>query len=163
MRTRIAALVVSLTLGLAAEAVGQETHIGDLVVEDPWARATVGQTMAGVAYLTVANHGAAADRLVDVATPVAERAELHTNLTEDGVMKMRSVAAVEVAPGAPVVFAPGGLHIMLHGLKQPLKEGDRFPLALTFEKAGSVTVEVAVQPLGAMGPEQGAMSHDHGS
>src|SRR3546814_9203317 len=55
------------------------------------------------------------------------------------VMKMRSLAAVDVAPGASVIFAPGSLHIMLHGLKRPLAEGDHFPLALTFENAGSVT------------------------
>ncbi|WP_119461931.1 copper chaperone PCu(A)C [Rhodospirillaceae bacterium SYSU D60014] len=162
MRTRIAALALSLTLGFSAEVIGQEAHVGDLVVEDPWARATASPAMPGAAYLKVENHGAAADTLIAVASPVAERAELHRSEAEDGVMKMRSVEAIKVAPGAPVIFAPGGLHIMLHGLKQPLTEGSRFPLALTFEKAGSVTVEVVVRPLGAMGPVPGhSPEHSH--
>jgi periplasmic copper chaperone A len=160
MRTRIAALALSLTLGFATEAVAQESRVGELVVEAPWARATASPAMPGAAYLTVANHGTVADTLTAVASPIAERAELHTSQTDGGVTKMRSVAAVEVAPGASVVFAPSGLHIMLHGLEQPLTEGDRFPLALTFENAGSVTVEVVVRPLGAMGSGHGAMSHD---
>ena len=147
-------------LGFAAGAVGQEARVGDLAVEESWARASASPTTPGVAYLTVVNHGTAADSLVAAASPVAERAELHTNLMEDGVMKMRSVPAVEIAPGTPVVFAPGGLHIMLYGLKETLAEGDRFPLTLTFEKAGSMTVEVVVRPLGAMEHENGAMSHD---
>jgi copper(I)-binding protein len=70
-----------------------------------------------------------------VATPAADEAELHIALTENGVAKMRPVSAVDANDGTPVVMKPGGLHIMLTRLKAPLKEGQSFPLTLTFEKA----------------------------
>lgn len=164
MRSRISALALSLILAFVADAVGEEARVGDLVIAESWARASASPTTPGVAYLTVVNHGAASDSLVAVESPVAERAELHTNLKEDGVMKMRSVTAIDIAPGAPVVLAPGGLHIMLYDLKQPLAEGDHFPLTLTFERSGSVTIEVEVRPLGAMGPGHGhEHEHEHGT
>jgi copper(I)-binding protein len=74
---------------------------------------------------------------------------------------MRPVEAIEVTPGAPIVLQPGGLHVMLIGLKAPLKEGERFPLTLTFERAGTIEVEVVVEKLGAMGPDH--MDHQTGS
>lgn len=77
-------------------------------------------------------------------------------------MKMRLVKAIDAKAGAPAVLEPGGLHIMLIGLKQPLKEGEKFPLTLTFEKAGSVSVEVAVESVGAGTPEPSHMGeHKH--
>src|SRR5690606_19487509 len=153
-----------LVLGTAAGAAGQDGAVraGDLVIEGVWARATPGSAMTGAAYMTLSNQGSEPDQLVTAATPAAERAELHTHLAEDGVMKMRPVDAIEVAPGERTVLAPGGLHVMLFDLKVPLKEGDRFPLTLTFQKAGTATVEVAVQPLGASGPGHGGAAHqDH--
>lgn len=171
MRKRLAAIALGLGLalapGLIADTAGQETaRSGDLVAEGAWARATPGLAETGAAYVTVSNRGSEPGRLVAAATPVAERAELHTHLTEDGVMKMRPVDAVEIAPGQRAVFAPGGLHIMLFGLTVPLKEGDRFPLTLTFEKGGSVTVDVVVRSLGATGPSPDGMArqgHGHQS
>ena len=114
-------------------------------VEEAWARASAGAARNGAAYLTLVNLGAAPDRLLAAASPVAEKAELHTHLLEDGVMRMRPVTAVEVHPGTPTVLRPGGLHVMLFGLKAPLEDGQRFPLSLRFEKAGTVEVEVAVR------------------
>ena len=66
-------------------------------------------------------------------------------------MKMRPLEAVEVAPGEPTVFKPGGLHIMLMGLRQPLKEGETFPLVLTFQRAGRIEVEAMVLKATSMG------------
>ena len=102
--------------------------------------------------MTITNQGTEVDRLLKVASPVAKKAETHTIETEGGVMKMRPVRAIEVSPGEPSVLKPGGLHIMLMGLKAPLKEGQEFPLTLSFEKAGSIEVEVVVQRAGAMAP-----------
>jgi hypothetical protein len=79
---------------------------------------------------------------------------------------MRRVEAIEVPADGMASLRPGGFHIMLIGLTEPLKEGERFPLTLTFEKAGSVTVEVAVEGVGSMGPQQDGMDHgtmDHGT
>ncbi len=148
----LATIVVIALCALAAPAFAGDSRLGDLVVSDPWARATIGQAKAGAAYLTVANNGAAADRLVAVETPAAKRSELHGHTMDGGVMRMRPVEAIELAPGAPVVLRPGGLHVMLMGLKAPLEEGARFPLTLIFEKAGRLEVEVPVKGATAMGP-----------
>ncbi|HEX3497692.1 MAG TPA: copper chaperone PCu(A)C, partial [Stellaceae bacterium] len=91
------------------------------------------------------------DRLVAVATPAAAKAELHVTSMDGGVMKMRPIAAVDVKAGAQTEFKPGGMHIMLVGLTAPLKVGQSFPLALTFEKAGKIETIVTVEKPGAMG------------
>ncbi|CAO3431109.1 copper chaperone PCu(A)C [Azospirillum doebereinerae] len=138
-------------LALAALA-GPALADGPVTVTAAWARAGAPAAKAGAAFLTVTNTGAESDRLVAAQTPVADKAELHTHLMDNGVMKMRAVDSIDVAPGAPVTLKPGGLHVMLMGLKQPLTEGSRFPVTLTFDKAGAVTVEVTVQGAAAMGP-----------
>jgi copper(I)-binding protein len=103
------------------------------------------------------NHGAERDRLVGVATPAADQAQLHTESVENGIMKMRALSAVEVKPGATTVLKPGARHVMLVGLKHPLKEGESFPLMLDFAKAGKQEVQVKVAKGGAMGPGSGSM------
>ena len=79
-------------------------------------------------------------------------------MDSNGVMKMRPVEAIELAPGSEVELAPGGNHIMLMGLAAPLQEATTFPLTLRFEHAGEVTVEVAVGAVAAMGHD----GHDAG-
>jgi len=124
---------------------------GKLSIDKPWARASIGQGKNAVAYLTVINHGKTADRMLAVTTPVARKAGLHTHLMEGGMMKMRPVAAIEIKGGASMVLKPGGLHVMLMGLKAPLKAGATFPMTFTFEQAGSIEVEVHVTTATAMG------------
>jgi periplasmic copper chaperone A len=101
--------------------------------------------------MTVANKGPVQDRLLAAATPVADQAQLHTEINDKGIMKMREVPAIDVKPGGQTMLKPGGLHLMLVGLKQPLKVGDSFPLTLTFEKAGRLDVTVTVEKAPAMG------------
>ena len=133
---------------------------GDVVVAAPWARATPGAIKIGAAYLSVTNRGSVPDRLVGARTPVAERVELHTNLSQDGMMQMRPVDSMPLPPGQAVRFEPSGLHLMLVNLAAPLKEGDMFPLQLTFERAGQLEVPVAVGPVGAAeSPAHGQMNH----
>jgi copper(I)-binding protein len=119
-------------------------------VTNAWARATAGKAQPGVAYLTI--QSPTADRLVAVSTPVAKTAELHTMSTSGTVMQMRPVGGIDVPAGQPVTLKPGGEHIMLLGLDHPLREGQTFPLTLTFEKAGTREVTVAVEKPGAAGP-----------
>ncbi|HYQ92489.1 MAG TPA: copper chaperone PCu(A)C, partial [Candidatus Competibacteraceae bacterium] len=113
-------------------------------IEQPWARETPPTVTNGAAYMTLLNRGDQPDRLLGVSGEVAKTIELHTHLMEGGQMKMRPVAAIEVKPGEPTVLKPGGLHIMLIDLKQPLVAGQHFPLTLNFEKAGKIPVEVTV-------------------
>ena len=141
--------VLSLLLMLAAPAVlAQGYQLKNLVVDRPYAHATPPGAMAGGAYLTIENKGAAPDKLVAVASPVAKVVEIHEMAMEGGVMKMRAVAGIEVKPGAKAELKPGGYHIMLMGLAQPLKAGEKFPLTLQFEKAGKLEVSVAIEAMG---------------
>src|SRR5262249_27128385 len=95
------------------------------------------------AYLSIANDGRQDDRLLKVATPLAT-AELHSMTNVNGMMQMREMDALDVPAGKTVKFAPGGNHVMIMGLKSPLKDGDTLPLTLTFEHAGDVAVEARV-------------------
>ncbi|MFN3076562.1 MAG: copper chaperone PCu(A)C [Alphaproteobacteria bacterium] len=135
-------------MALSGTASAGNVTAGDLVIGPSWARATPGAAANGAAFLTIADKGKTADKLIRAASPVAGTVELHTHVHEGGVMKMRPVPGIDIAPGATVEMKPGGLHVMLIGLKAPLKEGETFPLALTFEKAGEVRVEVMVKGIG---------------
>lgn len=139
------------SLLIAAALVGFATlaHAeGPITVKEPYARATIGQAKVSAAYMTIETTGGP-DRLVAAASPVAGTVELHTHLHEGGVMKMRQVEAIDVAPGKPAKLETGGLHVMLMDLKQPLKAGETIPLTLTFEKAGKLELEVPVRALKA--------------
>jgi copper(I)-binding protein len=145
------AFVAMLLLAGAASA-----QTGALEIKGAWARATPGKAETGVAYLTI--ESAHPDRLTAVSTPVAAKAELHEMTMQGGVMKMRSLGALDLPAGHPVALKPGAAHIMLVGLKQPLRVGESFPLTLEFEKAGKREVNVVVEKAGAMGPGQAAGS-----
>jgi copper(I)-binding protein len=135
---------------LAGPVLAHDAKVGDLVIMEPWARATIGQVKTGAVYLTVINHGAAGDRLLALSTPVAAKAQLHSNIVDAGVMKMRPVEAIDIEAKGSTALEPGGVHVMLMGVRNPLEEGDVFPMTLTFETAGSVDVEVHVQGIAAM-------------
>lgn len=124
-------------------------------VDSAWARASPGRATTGGAYVSVTNRATVADRLVAIETPVAGRAEVHSHIDDNGIMRMRKIDAIDVAPGGTITMMPGGYHIMLMGLHKPLKKGDKIPITLIFEKAGKVTADVHVQALGSMGPMGG--------
>ncbi|MCG8357738.1 MAG: copper chaperone PCu(A)C [Kiloniellales bacterium] len=162
-RALIVGAFMALAGALATPATAQDGK-ASIMLHKPWARASMANRPAA-AYLMIDNRGDQADRLVAAATPAAGRVELHTHIMEGDVMKMRQVEAIEVPAGDSVALEPGGLHIMLFDLDPPLKEGDSFPLTLTFEKAGALTATVAVQAMGAMGMDhghdKGKMKHSH--
>ena len=135
-----------------ARASAHEIAAGALTISHPWARATAASAKAGALYLTVVNHGAEADRLLGVSTEAAARCELHLSDTTGGMMTMRMVESVDVPAGGNATFAPQGAHVMLMGLKAPLKKGASFPAILHFEKAGDVTIEVTVQGIADLQP-----------
>jgi len=127
-------------------------------VTEAWSRPTPPGIDVGVAYFVIDNRGKS-DRLVGASSPVAKRAELHISRMEGGVMKMRHLNAVDVESGVPTSFEPSGRHVMLTGLKQPLKEGDAFPLVLNFANAGPVKVQVRVRETAGTG--EGGHGTDH--
>lgn len=141
-------------LALAGTASGHGYTAGDVMIGHPYARVAHAQARSGAVYFTLRNEGAADDRLLSVGTAAAQRAELHRSIEEDGVMRMRAVEdGIAVPAGGNVSLAPGGLHVMLFGLNQPLAPGDTFQAVLQFEKAGAVTVEVQVEAPPAAAPQ----------
>ena len=152
--------VATLLFTLAAVAAQHQPEFID--VTDAWSRALPPVSTNGAAYVTLTNSGHNADKLVGASAPIAQRAELHSHSMEGGVMKMRPVTSVELLPGKKVEFKPGGLHVMLIGLKQPLKQGAHFPLTLRFAHTPPVTVEVVVQATDATGPEGMRQAHASG-
>jgi hypothetical protein len=124
---------------------------GGIEIKDAWARATPGGAQTGAAYLTLLSP--TGDRLTGVTSPAAEKAELHQMTNDGGIMKMREVTAIDLPPGTPVSLKPGGLHVMLTGLKHPLQPGQSLPVTLQFEKSGTREVNVAIGKVGAPGPE----------
>lgn len=123
-----------------------------LAVTDGWARATPPGAVNGAGYLIVQNPGPAADRIVAVTSPVARRTELHSMSMAGGKMTMRALdEGLEIPAGGTVKLAPGGLHLMFLDLTAPLVAGQKIPVTLELQKAGKITVELVVQPIGAKG------------
>ena len=123
--------VAALLSVLASPAQAQEVKAGDLVITQPWSRATPGGAKIAGGFLTIENKGAAPDRLVGVAGDVAGRVEIHEMAITNGVMTMRPLdKGLAIEPGKTVKLAPGGYHLMLMDLKNPLKQGDKVPLTL---------------------------------
>jgi copper(I)-binding protein len=151
-------LVRLLTAALTSGAVIAVAHAGDIVLDNAFARATPGSATVGAAFLTVTNAGTSNDRLIAAASPVAGRTELHTHIKDGEIMRMRPVEAIDVPAGGSVRLEPGGFHVMLLELKAPLRQGEAFPLTLTFAEAGSLTVSVPVKSPAEMPPMQG---HGH--
>jgi copper(I)-binding protein len=131
-----------------------------VTVSDAWVRApAAGQKVAG-AYMELTSKQRSF--LVSVASPAAGAAELHITTLDGGIMKMRPVSKLELPGGKPVKLAPGGVHVMLLDLKQPLKPGDVVPLTLTVQRddrsSRSVfTVQAAVRE----GPPEKTLHHQH--
>lgn len=152
-RLRAAPLAAALGLVLAAApALAQP-----LQIDGPFLRATLPRAPVGGAYLTITNPGPADDRLLAVTAPVGDRVTLHEMAAVDGVMAMRSLPdGVPLPAGDTVSFTPGGLHIIIEGLTEPLVEGGRLDLVLEFAAAGEMTVTFDILAINARShPEEG--------
>jgi copper(I)-binding protein len=148
-----APLVLSL-LVLAGAAQAQSYRLGQLRISAAHARPTVAMQPTGGAYLTIENEGDGADILLAASTPAAASTQIHSMKMDGNVMRMREVGKLELPPHSQLAMTPGaGYHLMLVGLKQPLKAGAQFPLTLVFEKAGKLQLTVSVDA-DAMGTHQ---------
>jgi periplasmic copper chaperone A len=150
MTKRAIPLISVLCLAWLALLSAAQADDSSIRVAEAWARATPGAAKTGAVYLSITNTGATPDRLVAISTPAADHAEPHSMKMANGVMEMRPLGPIAIAPGGSIVFAPNGDHIMLLGLKAPLKEGATVALTLTFEHAGNRDVTAAVEKVGAM-------------
>jgi copper(I)-binding protein len=142
-----------LSLALTAPVQAEDVKTGDLVITQPWARATPGGAKVAGGYLTIENKGTTPDRLVSGSTNVAKKIEIHEMALNNGVMTMRPIdSGLAIEPGRTVKFAPGGHHLMFVELGSPFKQGDTEAVTLKFERAGEVKVLFDVQGIGAEGP-----------
>ena len=156
---KISVLIPALTaLAIASSALAHDYKLGSLVIDHPWSRATPkGASVAG-GYMKITNTGTTPDRLTGGATEAAKKFEVHEMKMEGAVMKMRELPnGVEIPPGATVELKPGSYHIMMTTLAKPFAKGDRVKASLTFEKAGKVDIEFAVDAAGG----SGAKEHKH--
>lgn len=147
---------------LAGLTQAHEYTVKELQIGHPYARPTVAHQPSGAAYLSIENKGSNGDRLIGVASPVAKSAQIHAMSMDGNVMKMREVGEIGLPSGTKVVMKPGdGYHIMLTGLRQPLKAGDKIPLTLSFEKAGKAEVSVVVEEAAKHEARQAITHHRH--
>ena len=159
MRVLLTALLVSSTL-FSFQSMAHDYTAGDLHIQHPWSRALPPVAPTGAAYMVIENRGDASDTLTGAVTPVAEYTELHEHVHQGELMKMQRIDEVAIAAGEQVEFSPGGHHVMLFELKEPLVAGNKYPMTLTFERAGEVEVEVYVS--GDADQDDAASHANHG-
>jgi copper(I)-binding protein len=136
-----------------AGAYAEDVKAGDLVISQAWSRATPSGAKVGGSYLTIENKGTAADKLISASSDAAGSVQVHEMSMTGGTMKMRPVeGGLAIDPGKTVKLAPGGYHLMMMDLKNPLKQGDKISMTLEFAKAGKVQVSFDVMGVGAQGP-----------
>ncbi len=148
MRRSIAFAMLAAAL-VSGATMADEYQVKSLRVSNPFARATPPGAKVAGAFMSIENLGKEADRLVGVTSPAAGVAGIHEMAMDGGIMTMHAVKGIDLKPGAMVELRPGGYHIMLEDLKQPLKQGDRIPLLMRFERAGAMEIKVTVEAMGA--------------
>ena len=141
---RFSAFIYAAVLVLSA-ALPQSAVAADIQVSQAWARPTPPGAAVGAVYFWVKNAGVKEDRLLAVSSSVAAGVEIHETQTVKGMMQMRQVASVSCPAGATVKIEPGGMHVMLLGLKQPLMAGSKLDLTLHFRDAGLLSIQVPIQ------------------
>ncbi len=152
MNNRIAsiALLALLAPCVAAEPVADTAQTASRpTLEFAWARATPPGVGVGAVYLTIRNAGIRTDQVVALRSAASERAEIHETKTADGIMRMRQITTATVPAGGILALEPGGMHVMLIGLRSPLVAGATVPLVLTFRHAGEVATSVIVRAPGS--------------
>ncbi|MFN9927990.1 MAG: copper chaperone PCu(A)C [Phenylobacterium sp.] len=123
-------------------------------VTDAWSRPATGVNGAG--FMTLTNRSSRAATLVAASSPAAARVEFHTTTMSGGMASMEKLSNVSAPAGGTVLIRPGGKHLMLMGLKRPLKAGDRFPVTLTFASGAKVEATFTV---GLSAPAAGHAHH----
>jgi copper(I)-binding protein len=138
------------------------TNIADgIMVNDPYVRAVPPGQPNSASFMVLHNKGEQGSALTAASTPAAEVVELHTHTLEEGMMRMRKVEKIDLPAGEMVKLQPGGLHVMLIGLKQELIPDEKVPLTLTFEDGSSLQLDVPVRKLQMQMKQDGHQGHMH--
>lgn len=143
---RLATLTLG-TLTLSTLLFATTASADTLTVDDPYVREVPPGSPATAAFMTLHNSGDSAVRLISADNSIAEHTELHNHVNVDGVMQMRQVEAIEVPAGGSALLAPGGLHLMMIGLQNPVSEGDQVELSLTFDNGETLELDAPVRPV----------------
>ena len=147
---------------LTLPAAAHEVTTDSLVIDHPYALETVATAMSGAGYMTITNTGSEPDRLLSVRADFPSVTLHGTETDAQGMTRMIPVEGIEIAPGATVSLAPGGMHVMFMGLDgDPFEEGERIPATLVFDRAGEIAVEFWVEPRD--GGTTGHQGHDEGA
>jgi copper(I)-binding protein len=143
---------------LAAILASAQAMAAPVSVDGPWLRETAPGAKAGGGYALIRNAGKAEDRLLGGRTAIAASVDVHSMTMDGNIMRMRPVSGgLPIAPGGSVALKPGGYHLMLMGLKRPLKQGETVTITLRFAKAGELPVRFRVEPI----DHQLGGGHDH--
>jgi copper(I)-binding protein len=126
-------------------------------VSDAWIRATAPGQKTAAGYMTIRNKSSQPERLVGGSSQAAAKVETHVSLKDGDIMRMREVKGYDIPAKGTFELKPNGSHLMLVDLKKPLKEGDKVPVVLKFEKSGEVKVDFEVRPLAA----SASVHHQH--
>ena len=154
LRALIPALLFA---SLATSTQAHDYQVGPIAIDHPWTRATPKNAPVAGGYMKITNTGTTPDRLTGGATDAAKKFEIHEMKMDGGVMKMRELPdGLEIPAGATVELTPGSYHVMMKNPLKPFVQGERVKASLTFEKAGKIDVEFAVEAMGA-----GAKEHKH--
>ena len=129
---------------------------GQVEIQEPWIRATAPGQKTAAGYMTVRNNSAQPERLVGGSSEAAAKVQTHVSVKDGDIMRMREVKGYDIPAKGSFELKPNGSHLMLVGLKRPLKEGEKVPVVLKFEKSGEVKVDFEVRPLSAS-----ASGHQH--
>jgi len=167
---RTLVLLSALLLGCATPAFAQHQHgqsseaaapitVGTIEITAPFTRATLPNAPVAGGFLSLTNTGTVEDRLISATSPISQQTQIHEMSVENDVMRMRELPdGLVIPPGETVVLEPGGFHLMFMGLTAPVAEGDVVPVTLTFEQAGTITIELTAGGMAADAP-----AHDHGA
>ena len=151
--------ICALALSLSAASAHAETKVGNLMLNDPFTRATLPNAPVAGGFVTIMNMGDTDDTLIAATTDIAGTTEIHTMEMDGDIMRMSELEdGLPIPAGETVVLQPGGFHLMFMQLNTALVEGDTISVTLTFEDAGDVTLDI---PVGAR-DAKGAMGHGHG-
>lgn len=153
---------LALLLGAAASlsALNAQAAEADLSVADAYVRLAPPGTPTTGAFMTIKNAGTADRKLLKADSPIARSVELHNHINDNGVMKMRQVAEIDVKAKGQAVLKPGSYHIMLIDLKAPLKEGETVPMTLTFDDGSTKQLDAPIKkPQAMMQMDAGHMKH----
>jgi len=118
--------------------------LAQIKIEDAWSRATAPGAKIAAGYMTINNAAKTPDKLMSASSPAAEKVETHVTVKEGDIFRMREVKGYDIPAGGSFELKPGGAHLMLVNVRSPLKEGDKVPLTLRFQRAGEIKTELHV-------------------